>query len=79
MFTDLSILLSYPERLPQKQVTLAVWPLRGHVSQSSVFLEGCPKLSCHPGDQVLKLNKEVLGQNGVAGVSSDRKILFLVI
>ena len=43
------------------------------------LLQGCPKLSCHPGDQVLKLNMKVLGQNGVAGVSRGRKILFLVI
>lgn len=77
--SDLLILPSYPERLPQKQVTLAVWPLCGDVSQSLAFLQGCPKLSCHPGDQVLKLNMEVLGQDGVAGVSSGRKILFLVI
>ena len=77
---DLLILPSYPERLPLKHlVTLAVWPLSGVVSQSLVFLQGCLKLSCHPGDQVLKLNMEVLGQNGVAGVSSGRKILFLVI
>ena len=53
--------------------------LSGDVSQSLVFLQGCPKLSFHPGDQVLKLNIEVLGQNGVAGVSSSRKIIFLVI
>ena len=65
---DLLILPSYP----QKQVTLAVWPLCGDVSQSLVFLQGCPKLSSHPVDQLLKLNMEVLGQNGVAGVSSGR-------
>ena len=68
-----------PERLLQKQVTLAMWPLSGDFSQSLVFLQGCPKLSCHPGDQVLKLNMEVLGQNGAAAMSSGRKILFLVI
>ena len=49
--SNLLILPSYPERLPLKQVTLAVWPLSGDVSQSLVFLQGSPKLSCHPGDQ----------------------------
>ena len=47
------------------------------VSQSLVFLQGCPKLSCHSGGQVLQLSMEVFGQNGVACVSSGRKILFL--
>ena len=37
--SDLLILPSYPERLPQKQVTLAVWPLSKDVSQSLVFLQ----------------------------------------
>ena len=77
--SDLLILPSYPERLPQKQVTLAMWLLCGDVSQSLVFLQGCLKLSCHPGDQVLKFNMEVLGKNGLADVSSGRKIPFLVI
>ena len=40
--SDLLILPSHPGRMPQKQVTLAVWPLSGDALVSSNFSQGCP-------------------------------------
>ena len=77
--SDVLILPSHPGRMPQKQVTLAVWPLSGDALVSSNFLRGCPTSSCPHGGQELKHSIKVLGQSGVAGVLKNKKILFLVI
>ena len=77
--SDLLILPSHPGTMPQKQVTLAVWPLSGDALVSSNFLRGCPTSSCPHGDQELRHSIKVLGQSGVAGVLKNKKILFLVI
>ena len=45
--SDLLLLPSDPERMPQKQVTSAVWPLSGDASVSANFLRGCPTSSYH--------------------------------
>ena len=77
--SDLLILPSHPGRMPQKQVTLAVWPLSGDALVSSNFLRGCSTSSCLHGGQELMYSTKVFGQSGVAGVLKDKKILFLVI
>ena len=77
--SDLLILPSHPGRMPQKQVTLAMWPLSGDALVSSNFLRGCLTSSCPHGGQELRHSIKVLGQSGVAGVLKNKKILFLVI
>ena len=77
--SDLLILPSHPGRMPQKQITLAMWLLSGDALVSSNFLRGCPTSSCPHGDQELRHSIKVLGQSGVAGVLKNKKILFLVI
>ena len=77
--SDLLILPTHPGRMPQKQVTLAKWPLSGDASISSNFLRGCPTSSCPHGGQGLRHSVNVLVQSRVAGVLKNKKILFLVI